>query len=249
MPTSPAAQVPGPPDPVGPRHRRARVLLAASAGLVALMGLLVEIDWWPLGRLDRAVTDGVTAWTADRPALVDATLVVTDALGPWPLRSLLVVLAVVLAVRGHRRPAIWTLAVTALGSLTGAGLKLLVSRDRPVPADPLLDETGFAWPSGHASTAALAAGVLVALATPSVRRWLVPLVVVAAALVGASRVVLGVHWTSDVVSGWLLGVAVVLAASALAPPYGGRPGPERGARPEPESGGRNPSPPRPADHR
>jgi len=75
----------------------------------------------------------------------------------------------------------------------------------------------------------------------------VPLVVAAAALVGASRVVLGVHWTSDVVSGWLLGVAVVLAASALAPPYGGRP--ERGARPEPESGGRNPSPPRPADHR
>jgi membrane-associated phospholipid phosphatase len=212
------------------------------------MGLLVELDWEPLVRLDRAVTDGVTTWTAGRPALVDSTLVLTDALGPWPLRSLLVVVAVVLAVRGHRRAAIWTLAVTALGSLAGAGLKLLVSRDRPVPADPLLDETGFAWPSGHASTAALAAGILVALATPAVRRWLATLVV-AAALVGASRVVLGVHWASDVVSGWLLGVAVVLAAVALAPPYGGRPGPERGGRPEPDSGGRNPSPPPPADHR
>jgi undecaprenyl-diphosphatase len=189
------------------------------------MGLLVEIDWEPLVRLDGALTDGMAAWTADRPALVDATLVVTDALAPWPLRSVLVVVAAVLAVRGHLRGAIWTLAVTALGSLAGGGLKLLVSRDRPVPADPLLDETGFAWPSGHASTAALAAGVLVALATPAVRRWLVPLVVAAAALVGASRVVLGVHWASDVVSGWLLGVAVVLAAVALAPPYGGLPGP------------------------
>jgi undecaprenyl-diphosphatase len=213
------------------------VVLAACASVVALGGLLVEIGWGPLVRADRAVTDGMAAWTADRPALLAATLVLTDALGPWPLRSLLVVVAAVLAVRGHRGAAIWTLAVTALGSLAGGGLKLLVSRERPVPAGPPLDETGFAWPSGHASTAALATAVLVALATPAVRRWLVPLAVAAAALVGASRVVLGVHWTSDVVSGWLLGVAVVLAAVALAPPYGGRPGPE--------CGGRNPSLPRP----
>lgn len=202
--------------------RRTRVALAACTGLVAVVGLLVEIGWSPLVRLDRAVTDGVTAWMADRPALVDATVLLTDALGPWPLRVVLVVAAVVLAVRGYRRAALWVLTVTAVGSLAGGGLKLLVSRDRPVPADPVLGETGFAWPSGHASTAALAAGMLVALATPAVRRWLVPVVAVAAFLVGASRVALGVHWVSDVVSGWLLAVAVVLTAVALAPPYGGR---------------------------
>lgn len=226
MHTSPSAGPPGtgpgPADALGHPRRRTRVVLAASAGLVAVIGLLVEVGWGPLVRWDHAVSDGVTAWSADRPALVEATLVLTDALGPWPLRLMLVVVAAVLAVRGHRRAALWTLAVTVVGSLAGGLLKLLVSRDRPMSLDPLAVAGGYAWPSGHASTAALAAGVLIVLATPATRRWLVPVVVSAALLVGATRVLLGVHWTSDVVAGWLLAASVVLAAVAIAPPYGGR---------------------------
>ncbi|HSK27350.1 MAG TPA: phosphatase PAP2 family protein [Jiangellales bacterium] len=192
------------------------------AGFAALLGVLVAVSWPPLIRLDDDVTDAVTRWVGERPALVDAATILTDVLAPWPLRVVALVVAVSLAVRGQRRAAVWVVAVLVAGAVTSGGLKLLVSRARPTLDDPLLDETGYAWPSGHALAGALVAALLVTLAPPRVRRCLLPVAVVGAVAVGLSRVVLGVHWASDVVSGWLLGVAVVLAAAAVAPPYRSR---------------------------
>ena len=102
------------------------------------------------------------------------------------------------------------LAVGAAASLT-AVLKELVDRVRPALADPgieaLVATPGSAsFPSGHAATA-FAAAVAVGAFHPRVRWPLLGL----AALVGLSRIYLGVHYVLDVLAGAALGIALGLA--------------------------------------
>jgi undecaprenyl-diphosphatase len=107
-----------------------------------------------------------------------------------------------------------------LGGMLGALLKLLVGRDRPDLLEPVARATGFSFPSGHALNSALGAGVFLLVLLPFTggrpgRRIALWAVVVAVPLVtGLCRVGLGVHWTSDVMAGWLLGVAVVATTAA-----------------------------------
>ncbi|MFE5600964.1 phosphatase PAP2 family protein, partial [Streptomyces coelicoflavus] len=74
-----------------------------------------------------------------------------------------------------------------------------------------------AFPSGHAMTATFVCGLLVWLlhhygAGRGLRRAGLALAVVSVAGVGVTRVWLGVHWTTDVLGGWLLGALVVALA-------------------------------------
>lgn len=94
-------------------------------------------------------------------------------------------------------------------------LKRVVARPRPSDAFgrplalvPLPDE--FSFPSGHAA-AATAVAMTAAIAYP----WTAPLALPLAALVSYSRVVLRVHYLTDVLAGVVLGLGGALAAAAL----------------------------------
>ncbi len=115
------------------------------------------------------------------------------------------------------------LLATAVVPLRTVGLlfKLAIERPRPSPPAVVVRESaaGFGFPSGHALGAALLFGVIVIAAehylTGVTRRVVQSLALVAALLVGAERIYGGVHWPSDVVGGYLLGVLILGAASAF----------------------------------
>jgi len=79
----------------------------------------------------------------------------------------------------------------------------------------LSSETSFGIPSGHSQHAASVWGLLAAKVKA---RWLTILVVVMVFLIGFSRIFLGMHFTTDVLSGWLLGVLLIVAFILLEPP-------------------------------
>jgi membrane-associated phospholipid phosphatase len=136
----------------------------------------------------------------------------------WRLGAL--ILVVWLVRRGAARLAWWVVLTITLGGMLGAVLKLLVGRGRPDLLDPVAQATGYSFPSGHALNSALGAGVFLLVLLPftsgrpgrRIALWTV--VVVVPLVTGVCRVGLGVHWTSDVVAGWLLGVAVVVTTAA-----------------------------------
>ena len=120
---------------------------------------------------------------------------------------------------GGRRLAMWAATTVVVGSVLGFALKLIVGRARPALPDPVDEAIGYSFPSGHALNSFVILGVLVLLALPLVRRGWRPFIwagaAAAVALVGFARVALGVHYVSDVVSGWLIGaglIAVTVAA-------------------------------------
>lgn len=202
-----------------------RLTLASAAAFLvlvpfALLAVLVVGVWPLLHDLDAAVTEACYRYALDHPGWVRVMNLWTDVFGPGPLRVAALALVVWLWSHRARRLALWVVTTMAVGGLLGALLKLLVGRDRPDLLDPVARAAGYAFPSGHALNATLAAGVLLLVFLPYTRGraasrvalWVAA--VLLAGVTGLSRVALGVHWTSDVLGGWLLGVAVLAATSA-----------------------------------
>ncbi|WFE51365.1 phosphatase PAP2 family protein [Micromonospora sp. WMMD1155] len=231
MSTQPPPTI-APADQSSWRHRRLdpdhalglRLTLASVAAFLvlvpfALLTLLVLGAWAPLHRLDTTVTDALHGYAQDHPGWVVLMRIWTEVFAPMPLRAVALLLVVWLLRRRARRLALWATTTMVVGGLVGPLLKLLVGRDRPELLDPVARAAGYSFPSGHALNATLAAGVLLLVLLPYARRGAARVALWVAAvlltvLTGLSRVALGVHFTSDVLGGWLLGVAVVAATTA-----------------------------------
>ena len=90
------------------------------------------------------------------------------------------------------------------------GLKEWIGRPRP-PLDIL--PHSLAFPSGHSanSMTAFVATALIAC-PPAYRRFFVALGLALALVIGLTRIVLGVHWPSDVIGGWAFGLLAIAVA-------------------------------------
>ncbi len=100
-----------------------------------------------------------------------------------------------------------------LSNLASSLLKLGFGRARPDVIAHLDHQTSFSYPSGHATSAAAVYLLLAWLAPPPWRAAAAVLAAVMIVLNAFSRIMLGVHWASDIVGGTLLGAAFALAGA------------------------------------
>lgn len=195
-----------------------------AAGLGLLGGLLVLTgSAWVFGAIAEDVVEGDThvdtrlanwlhahaspgwtsffervTWLGNVPVLVVVTAVAV-ALLAWKGRWMEVLLLL--------------LAVVGAEILT-VGLKLGFHRERPFFSDPLASESSYSFPSGHAGVSLAVYGTIAFIAArhlTSIRARLAVLVAAAILilLIGFSRLYLGVHFLTDVIAGFSLGLAWV----------------------------------------
>jgi undecaprenyl-diphosphatase len=115
------------------------------------------------------------------------------------------VLVILLAARRWMLAGAW-LAATAGGAAMNLVLKAWFQRQRPLHEHGFALETGWSFPSGHASGSMLVYSLLgYLLVRHTARAWHLPIAVATVALivfVGSSRILLQVHWFSDVLAGF-----------------------------------------------
>jgi undecaprenyl-diphosphatase len=190
------------------------LVLAVLAYLVRSSDRLVDVD------------ESVAQWGFDHAGdLSDAGLRVVTTLG----ETWFVIAAAVALVAWEwyrRRPVRWValyLACVILGqNLLTRTIKELADRLRP-DLNPIAETLGPSFPSGHSATAAAfyaAAALVIGRGRPRPQRALLAGGAVALAVaVAGSRVLLDVHWLSDVIAGVALGWAWFAACSVA---FGGR---------------------------
>ncbi len=154
-----------------------------------------------------------TAWLSDLAKLI-------TALGSGALTwGLTAVCAALLAAR--RRWPEFAVLLAGMG-LTYIGFhEIKVATDRPRPPAPLTGSSGSSFPSGHAAYSVLYVWLAVTVVMrlrPGMTRGAAVIIAGFAltAIVGLSRVYLGVHYLSDVSAGWALGVAAFTFSAATA---------------------------------
>jgi membrane-associated phospholipid phosphatase len=225
-----------PPDGTEPITRtRARrqapigavVAIVGCAVVVALLGVGVQNKFGPLPRFDAAVTDAL--YVGDhRPAALNWLLQVLTAPGLTTVRVVVFLPVLVLLLRAGARwtPAWVVVAILGIAVLTTL-LKDFFGRVRPAYAEGGARLDSLSFPSGHSSGVAtlVTVGLILAwpLLSPRARRWWLLAGVALALVVGLTRVLLGVHYPSDVLGGWALGVGwTLLTALAFGTLPGGR---------------------------
>ncbi|MFE3865321.1 phosphatase PAP2 family protein [Streptomyces goshikiensis] len=197
---------------------------ALSAALFGLLALLVTARHGTPWALDRSLY----LWSVrHRPPVLLAVARAITATGTGPVPYLCAVTAGLVVgvgvgrgVWGRLSPVAGALGFLLLVQGMRYAVLFAVSRPRPPAGGWATHAHGFAFPSGHTSTSATAAGLLAwalwRTATPAAARagWCV--LACWAVAVGLTRGYLGVHWPSDVLGGWLYALTWLAAAAAWA---------------------------------
>lgn len=155
------------------------------------------------------------------PVWLTSAVLDLSALGSTVVIVLVVVVASLFLLLDHRpRQAMLLIGVASVAAIGLRLIKLGVGRERPTIVEHIEVVTGMSFPSGHTLLAAVlypTLGMLIAsnLRERSLKVFVFVVAAVLALLVGFTRVYLGVHYPSDVLGGWLLGLAFALAAGMV----------------------------------
>lgn len=183
--------------------------------IVALAAIWLTMLLLGRGAVDQAIYERL--YVGGHPALITVARFFTVLGEPTVLIVAGLAAAVLLWRAGHRHLPWVIIAITAIGRILSEVQKYSIARARPDLEPHLVVVKTSSFPSGHASSSMIFyLTVALTLATrPQERRAVAAGALVLSFLVGISRVMLGVHWPSDVVGGWAFGLLWVLLTLRL----------------------------------
>lgn len=208
--------------PVTRAGLRLLVLLVGLVGALAVvlpLSVAVSGDEGRVLDVDRSATAAADDLVSGRDWLVTLLQVVTTFGDPLLVTLASALLAGWLWRRGSRRLALFVVAARLGAVVISSSLKALVDRVRPLFETPVDTAFGSSFPSGHSLGAAAfwtsTALVVLSLLAPRLRRTTIAVALVVPLCVAASRVLLGVHYLSDVVAGLALGFGWTAVCAAV----------------------------------
>ena len=158
------------------------------------------------------------------PGLSDAVITFTSVGNPLPTIALLALFIAILALKKRKEEETFIIAFFVASEALIQTLKFVFANPRPLDTNIIPLPFSYSFPSAHASTAVLLCAIvaMMALVGMKKRQWppaaqsaVLALLILIALGMGLSRVYVGVHWCTDVLSGWALGFALSIPAVAV----------------------------------
>lgn len=181
-------------------------------------------DWASITELDYEIGAYFYDWRAPvRTEIVIAITRIGNVLGQV---AIAIIITAALVLRKKWRTGLWY----GLNALIGAAglnqlMKEFFKRVRPDEIDHLIEQGGYSFPSGHSMGSMILFGsllfVIIRYINSRTKDWLVGKIVLGVAimililLIGLSRIYLGVHYPSDVIGGFSLGLSFLLFSIAV----------------------------------
>ncbi len=193
------------------QHRLTPLVTVTVAALVfAILLIAVRLQWAPLESADHGAAADINSLVAGNATLVSVVKAVTWLGSNGVLWTVIGAATVILAIRRRWRLAAYLLVTGAGALILDPLLKSLVGRLRPVVAHPIAHGTGNSFPSGHSLGSIVCYGAILLVFLPAARgRWrtaFITVIITLIALIGISRILLGVHYLSDVLGAWAVGI-------------------------------------------
>ncbi len=193
-------------------------LLLGLAGILTVVGLAVIVSAGLGEGFDTAIIQAVRSEPLHD--LLSPLRVVTELGSTLAVAAMAAVAFAFAVLIGPWRHGLIAAITILLASLANSTLKLAIARARPDLLEPVIEEHGFSFPSGHSALGMVAYGIFAVLLTRSrlpgpVKQGGVVALGVLVALIGISRIWLGVHYPTDVLAGWAAGGVIVLAYAAV----------------------------------
>jgi len=195
----------------GGRSLTPLITVTGAALLFTVLLVLVRLQWVPLESADHGAAADINGAIAGDKTLVSVVKAITWLGSDGVLWTVTGAAAILLALRRRWRLAAYLLVAGAGALIMDPVLKSLVGRARPVVAHPIAHGTGNSFPSGHSLGSIVCYGAVLLVFLPAVRpgawrRAFITVIAALVALIGISRVLLGVHYLSDVLGAWALGI-------------------------------------------
>ena len=189
--------------------RRLPAIAAAILLAVILLGLAIGAGWTETA--DRQISHLLSLRVDESDPALIAFMQWASWIGGGVPRWIIVILLCGLVWHWcGSRCAIALGGASLLSNLASSLLKLGFGRARPDLIDHLDHQTSFSYPSGHATSAAAVYLLLAWLAPPRWRPFAWALAAAMIVLNAFSRIMLGVHWASDIAGGTMLGAAFAM---------------------------------------
>jgi len=193
----------------------------APSSTITIAAVVLAILWFAMltvgtGAADDEILHAVYA--GGRPLVVDIAYGFTTMGSAWVTIPVGLAAFGFLLWDGRKRAAIATFVVIAVGRLLVEAQKYSIARFRPSDEIHLVPVSTPSSPSGHSANSMIVCLTL-AIIFFGRTRWRYPAAAFAVLLslcIGVSRVMLGVHWPTDVIGGWAFGLLWVLLALPLA---------------------------------
>ncbi|MGV0029005.1 phosphatase PAP2 family protein [Phormidesmis priestleyi] len=189
------------------------VAAIGTIGLFTCLAILLGLSWLfqevlekEAFEVDTTVLLGVHQWA--NPVL-DRVMLSVTRFGDPEFVVVVVALSLGLLLWRRQRTEAKMFVVLCLGAfILNQGLKLFFVKPRPQLWTPLITETSFSFPSGHALGSLALYGFLaylLAIERPKLSYWIYSFTSLLVSAIGFSRLYLGVHWFTDIVAGYAVG--------------------------------------------
>lgn len=192
-----------------PAKWQAHILIAGMVALIIFILIAMDVA-------NNGTTLKIDAWlnaemlTLQNPIFNGTIVLITQALSPMVLIALAIGVATALLYKKEKDKALFIAFTIGGGAFVGYAMKYLFHRLRP--ENGLIEATNYSFPSGHAMTATIFFMLTLYIFGKEIKNRVRKFVFIAAnvsllLLAGLSRLYLNVHWLSDVVAGFMLGLA------------------------------------------